>query len=186
MGCWQETCALTLTPIYETDEVVCLSFAEEVLTDSRRIFSPCDCALAYLKDIQFGTYDDYGYINESEYKRPENTVFIFLHKKAWEFLVKTGLNENDSAVLSYHNYIYESKEFWYSLATSKFSEEVLNKIKPELILNFLYAIRWLCLFRRELWMPSIYTGSQEIMCTKKLQKQLYKITGEIISKLPRD
>lgn len=182
MGCWEETCVLTLTPIYSGDSVVCVVYANDVLFDYQRNSSPQACALKYVIDIQFGTYDDYGWLTESDSDRPQ-AVVVFFHKQAWDFLVKTGRDEDDRYLREYIDFIWEEPRV---LQERKYSKAILNKLSREVVRDLLYVIRWCTLFRRDLWITTNHAGHQEHTCTKKLKRELHKLTGEIIKNLPRD
>ena len=63
MGCWNETCAVTGSPICINDEVVLVLFdsnSQSFINDIPHYYVP------YLKNISKGTYNGYGWIKENE------------------------------------------------------------------------------------------------------------------------
>ncbi len=93
MGCWEETCAITETPIFEGQSCVMV-----VLDKLVKDYMPFDC-IKRVHGIHKGTYDEHGWIREididyyypdiqEKYKRWHailgNKNRIFFHRFAWD------------------------------------------------------------------------------------------------------
>ena len=71
MGCWQETCALSLTPIYEGEPCIMVIMDAEWTTRVRAHSSVLGSIGSNwqwrpFREFHRGTYNDYGWINELE------------------------------------------------------------------------------------------------------------------------
>lgn len=87
MGCWEETCAVTRTPIFAGDPVVMILFKDQRQFKYRfQWFLENDGdAHTQVEALYFGTYNDYGWINEVEdptYDKHERAAFV--HRWAWD------------------------------------------------------------------------------------------------------
>lgn len=99
MGCWNETCAITRLPIMAGDKVVVMVPILEkgkphlFWTDPNPIINR-----SYLKELEFGTYDDYGWINELEQLDDDSHLYsVFVFQSVWDRileLVKKHPNED--------------------------------------------------------------------------------------------
>jgi hypothetical protein len=84
MGCWDETCGLTNTPIFYGDPVVMVVL--EPTVESRRLdegWSFADQVVA----IHKGDYDSYGRVRGVEVASRDFAV-IFFHRDIWDACVK--------------------------------------------------------------------------------------------------
>lgn len=71
MGCWEETCALTNTPIYAGERCVMLELDKEQLDRYMKLnpltpigIQGSDSQWRMFKAIHRGTYNDYGWLEE--------------------------------------------------------------------------------------------------------------------------
>ncbi len=118
MGCWEETCALTLLPIYQKQPCVVVVMNETYTNRYRKADHPSIIRLEHndnccdVEAIHTGTYSEYGWINEVPdvmapapqqgngneivyVDRPlsQRRFTMFFHVAVWEDAVKAGMEE---------------------------------------------------------------------------------------------
>ncbi len=99
MGCWNETCALTKTPIVTPEECWMLLFQKKFLQwDNWWLEDPKLCWVATYK----GSYDDYGWLDNADrdiVEEYDGVVRVFVSIEAMQYAVKMAAHEVKS---SYH------------------------------------------------------------------------------------
>lgn len=96
MGCWNETCFVTRTPIFQGDKVAMVVLALDFPASALIDFSMFRFQKA-IETIEFGTYNDYGWIEEVDgatskdmhlrmkARKPEPYErALFVHQKVWD------------------------------------------------------------------------------------------------------
>ena len=99
MGCWEETCALTNTPIYNGERCVMIVIDEDKLKSLFKNFSGAvtigtmggDYQWKIFKSLHCGTYNDYGYLEElDESELGKSFPCIFFHEAVWDWALKNS------------------------------------------------------------------------------------------------
>lgn len=177
MGCWDETDALTLAPIYPNEKVVCLAFHEEVLNT---LYGEVFTSLSYrhFAGSYGGTYDYYGGIEEHE--KPDNHLYVFFKQKVWDFIV------------NFREPIWFEQSLTSMWVERRAMADTLRKDNPSFepfaspevtkqMLRGLQKALYVCdLFRRSIFAPQAFAGHQEFNCTVKDKLDLCKLTREVV------
>lgn len=94
MGCWQETCGLTNTPIYENEPCVMVILDNYWLdrivgnTHSPIGLQSSIAQWRVVKSIHYGTYNDYGWLKEVDDATSPASA-IFFHRKVWNWAIQS-------------------------------------------------------------------------------------------------
>ena len=177
MGCWDETDALTLAPIYPGEKVICLAFHEDVLTT---LYGEAFTSLSFrhFAGSYEGAYDYYGGIEGRD--KPDNHLYVFFKQKVWDFIINfrdpiwfeqqlTSMWEERQAmtvVLRKTNPSYEP------FASSEVTKQMLG--------GLLKAFYVCGLFRRAIFAPQAFAGHQEFECSIKDKLNLCKLTRGVV------
>ena len=177
MGCWDETDALTLAPIYPGEKVICLAFNEDVLNT---LYGEIFTALSFrhFAGSYEGTYDYYGGIEERD--KPGNHLYVFFKQKVWDFITTfrdpIWFEQNLTS-------IWEERQAM-AVALRKGNTTYEPFASPEVtkqMLGGLLKAFYVCgLFRRAIFAPQAFAGHQEFECSIKDKLNLCKLTREVV------
>lgn len=182
MGCWQETCALTNTPIYEGERCVMLVLDEKEFNLYMKHFplSPIgmrgtDNQWRMFKAVHKGTYNDYGWLNEVE--RPEDRApCMFFHEAVWDWALTTA-----KANLDEHKF-----EADYMGLYNDLPESSLMKMSMLKVTDWLRDIAWVChlayWLRRNLLAAVSFQGHQEWEITEEQRREFLKLQLDVIDR----
>lgn len=183
MGCWDETCALTLLPIYVGQEAVMVVIGVQGTIAFKKYGSEFlfgrDKLPYWIEAVHQGKYNDYGWIegvdnppgkNEID---PKDTysqrvlslrrVTIFFHKEAWDYAVKEKLAEANGLRHFYEGY----------RSGSVYDPPLLTNEQIE----FLAVVRYARGVRRDLGVCEAFHGSQSGDCDQ--YDRLHKLTEKL-------
>lgn len=154
MGCWQETCALTLTPIYEGERCVMLSLDEGWLKLHLKYF-PIDAIGTRSSDSQWkmftgvhrGTYNDYGWLRELD-ARDKFTPCSFFHEAVWDWALEHAKSLRDGDA---------TPDFECEIYRSKFNDLVVTDWLRDIVRVSRFALS----LRRNIFSSLSFQGVQE-------------------------
>lgn len=188
MGCWNETCAVTNTPIrYGASNVKMVLFtplhmdAEHMPYHYQRMVSDPVTIRRRFFDVLTGNYNDYGNIENSEAPQELDAYkYFFVNGDAWNAVVEyvqTQLNNPDE--YSGWEYKHYMKCFEQIVKTESFFGDA-EEFSPEKESRFRELLCVLCFLqytRRDPWIGDKFRGSQSMNLEehKLIAEQIIKI-----------
>jgi hypothetical protein len=171
MGCWEETCALTNTPIYNGERCVMLELDEPQLGIYLK-FSPLspmgtkgsDHQWRMFKALHRGTYNDYGWLEELD-RRDRFWPCIFFHEKVWDWALKTAKPLPE--------WKFES-DLYPSLSSGPSGLVVTDWLRD--IARVCDLAFWL---RRNIFSGLMFQGHQEGEITKRQREEFFSLQADI-------
>lgn len=202
MGCWNETCALTVTAIRYGDPVVMVLFKNPKMQQygvgswehfQRKFLEGGESIYNGLVGVFRGTYDDYGSIENFTSNKnlfPEdftpsnndNYIWFFTHESVWNSVVDYVLSQNDLPG-RYAGYDYKQIVSVYehrAEIASWISKEkpIYQEGQEEATKELLYILRFMWQTRRNPWIGDMYRGHQSVSLDE--QRILISATQSIV------
>ena len=186
MGCWNETCAVTLTSIKSDDDAVMVLFRHNNMQQygvgsyqyfKRKFLEGGESIFNNLVGVFKGKYDDYGSISDitsgndadfpKDFDSPKNDKYIWfwVHESVWNEVVQFVENQTDTEMSYVYSRVIENYEFQVKFSPSWGKLDQLDAPcylpgQEKLTHELLRVLRFMFYSRRDPWAGEMFRGCQ--------------------------